>query len=132
MTGAAISARAANGPLLIVGIHASAEADADRICRDLVAFHYDANGNDLGYSAVTVVSGGSQVASNSGAGQFSATAGELHFFELFMTKRACDGPAGQMEAAVLRVLQAESVSYRIEAGTLELDAGCFGLQLAGR
>jgi hypothetical protein len=54
---------AVSGPLLIVGIHASAEADADTICHDLAAFHFDADAKDLGYTHVTVISGGSSVAS---------------------------------------------------------------------
>lgn len=48
--------------LLIVGIHASAEADADKICHDLAAFHYNGDGTDLGYTHVWVISGGNKVA----------------------------------------------------------------------
>jgi len=68
---------------------------------------------------------------NGGGGRYSATADALRFSELVMTEMACDGPAGAMEAAVLRVLQAETVSYRIEAGRLELMAGASGLELSG-
>jgi heat shock protein HslJ len=69
---------------------------------------------------------------NAGGGRFSATADALRFSDTVMTLRACESPAGEMEAAVLRVLQTETVSYRIEAGTLELMAGASGLQLSGR
>lgn len=69
---------------------------------------------------------------NSGGGRFSSTADELRFSNLMMTLMGCDGPRGEMEGAVLRVLQAETVSYRIEAGTLELSADGFGLQLTGK
>ena len=69
---------------------------------------------------------------NSGGGQFSATAETLRIVELSMTKRACDRGEAQMEAAVLAVLRAESIDYRIEAGTLSLNAGNRGLALSGR
>ena len=69
---------------------------------------------------------------NAGGGRFSATADALRFSELVMTEMACPGPAGEMEAAFLRVLSAETVSYRIEAASLELMVGASGLQLVGR
>jgi len=68
---------------------------------------------------------------NTGGGRYSATAGALRFSELVMTEMSCESPAGEMEAAVLRVLQAETVSYRIEAGSLVLMANGRGLQLSG-
>jgi len=75
---------------------------------------------------------GFNTACNAGGGRFSATADALRFSDLVMTEMACDGPAGELEAAVLRVLQAETVGYRIDAGSLELMAGASGLQLTGR
>ncbi len=69
---------------------------------------------------------------NSGGGRFAATADALGFSELALTKRACEGAAAEMEAAVLRVLRAETVGYRIEAGSLTLSAGGFGLGLTAR
>jgi len=73
-----------------------------------------------------------QTGCNSGGGRFSGTADELRLSELVMTKRACDGAEAEMEAVVIRVLQAEAIAYRIEAGGLTLSAGGFGLQLTGR
>lgn len=69
---------------------------------------------------------------NSGGARFSATADALHFSEVVMTGSACPGPFDPIEAAFVAVLQAETVSYRIEAGTLTLSAGEFGLELAGK
>ncbi|MDP9467893.1 MAG: META domain-containing protein [Chloroflexota bacterium] len=69
---------------------------------------------------------------NSGGGQYVATGDTLRFSDLVTTKRDCEAPAGDVETAILRVLQAETVSYRIEAGSLTLNAGGFGLQLTGR
>jgi heat shock protein HslJ len=68
---------------------------------------------------------------NSGGGKFEATADTLRFRDLVTTEMACGGAAGQMETAVLRVLTAEVVGYRIEASSLELMAGQFGLGLQG-
>lgn len=51
------------GPLLIVGIREGGEADADRVCHDFAALHYDAGGKDVGYTHVTVMSAGINVAS---------------------------------------------------------------------
>ncbi|HLE89457.1 MAG TPA: META domain-containing protein [Candidatus Limnocylindria bacterium] len=68
---------------------------------------------------------------NSGGGRYSATAGALKFSELVTTLRACEAAAGAMEAAVMQVLGAETVAYRIEAGTMDLSIGTQGLQLAG-
>jgi len=74
---------------------------------------------------------GFDTACNSGGGRFSATADALQFSDMVMTERACDGPLGEMEAAVLQVLGAQTVGYRIEAGTLDLSARGWGLQLTG-
>jgi hypothetical protein len=43
---------------------------------------------------------------------------------------ACDGAAGQMEAAVLAVIGADAVTASIDASTLTLSAGPNGLQLS--
>jgi len=68
---------------------------------------------------------------NIGGGRYTATAEALRFTDLLMTEMSCESPAGEMEAAVLRVLQAETASYRIEAGSLVLMAAGHGLQLTG-
>jgi heat shock protein HslJ len=46
-----------------------------------------------------------------------------------MTKMACAGAAGQLEQAVMAVLNARTVDYSIDAQTLTLEAGAAGLQL---
>lgn len=69
---------------------------------------------------------------NSGGGRYSATGDALRFSDLVTTDMACDGPAGEMEGHILQVLGAETVSYRIDAGSLELLAGDVGLGLTGR
>jgi heat shock protein HslJ len=69
---------------------------------------------------------------NTGGGRYSATADKLRFSDLVTTDMACDGPAGEMEGQMLQVLGAESVTYHIEAGNLELLAGDVGLGLTGR
>lgn len=67
---------------------------------------------------------------NSGGGRYAATAEALRFSEVVTTKRACPGAGSELEAAVLRVLRAETVGYRIDAGSLELRAGDAGLGLS--
>lgn len=69
---------------------------------------------------------------NSGTGQFHTIVDELRFSEVVLTKRACPAPRGEMEVAMLQVLRAETVSYRIAADSLTLDASDLGLQLSGR
>lgn len=68
---------------------------------------------------------------NQGGGRVTVTQQTLHFTDIATTLRACDGPGGQLESAVLAVLGAEVVTYRIDAGTLTLTAGQRGLQLQG-
>ncbi|MEX1072912.1 MAG: META domain-containing protein [Chloroflexota bacterium] len=68
---------------------------------------------------------------NSGGGRYTATSDSLKFTEMVTTLRLCEGPAGAMETSVMRVLGAETVGYRIEAGSLELGVAGFGLQLSG-
>jgi len=48
-----------------------------------------------------------------------------------MTLMLCDGPAGEMEAAVLAVVIAGAVKATIEANQLTLTAGANGLILSG-
>lgn len=72
-----------------------------------------------------------QTGCNSGGGRVTITADTLTFSDLVTTEMACGGAAGEMETAMLRVLTAEVVGYRIEASSLELMAGQFGLGLQG-
>ena len=69
---------------------------------------------------------------NQGGGSYAVEGNRIRFAEIVMTKMGCDGARAQMEAAVLGVLQAEALTYAIEAGSLTLQAGAQGLVLAGR
>jgi heat shock protein HslJ len=69
---------------------------------------------------------------NQGGGSYAVEGGRIRFAEIVLTKMACDGARGQMEAAVLAVLQADNLTYAIDAGSLTLQAGAQGLVLAGR
>jgi heat shock protein HslJ len=68
---------------------------------------------------------------NQGAGRFEVTNGTLRFIDVAVTEMACDGPGGQLEAAVLPVLGADGLTWAIDAGTLTLMAGNIGLGLRG-
>jgi heat shock protein HslJ len=73
-----------------------------------------------------------QTGCNSGGGHVAASGSQLQFGPLALTKRACLDPAATaMEEAMVAVVGAGSVDYRIEAGTLTLEAGGRGLQLRG-
>jgi heat shock protein HslJ len=69
---------------------------------------------------------------NQGGGSYAVDGNRIRFVEIVLTKMACDGARGTMEAAVLAVLGAEALTYGIEAGSLSLQAGPQGLVLAGR
>jgi heat shock protein HslJ len=68
---------------------------------------------------------------NTGTSQVEVAGGTIRFGPIALTKKACPGAAGEMEAAVLAVLRSEQVGYKIEARTLTLTAGDRGLQLRG-
>ena len=68
---------------------------------------------------------------NTGSGTYEVTDGTLRIGELMRTLAGCDGPTGQLEAAVLAVLNAGDVRYEIDAGSLTLMAGDQGLGLRG-
>ena len=51
--------------------------------------------------------------------------------DVFLTKMACEDPAGSLETAVLDVINAGSVRASIRANVLTLQAGGRGLQLTG-
>jgi heat shock protein HslJ len=68
---------------------------------------------------------------NSFGGTAKVDAKTIDFGELIMTKMACDGAAGNLEATVLNVLD-QPLTYRIEGGRLFLEApDGSGLQLVG-
>ncbi len=69
---------------------------------------------------------------NQGSGRFEVTNGSLRFVDVAVTEMACEGPGGQLEAAVLPLLGADEVSWAIDAGTLTLMAGNRGLALRGQ
>jgi heat shock protein HslJ len=68
---------------------------------------------------------------NTGSGRYEASETELRFVDVAITRIACEGPAAELEAAVLPMLAAESVAYRIDASSLMLSAGDAGLGLQG-
>jgi len=68
---------------------------------------------------------------NQGVGRFEASDGTLRFVDLAVTEMACDGPGGQLEAAVLPVLGADGLTWAIDSGTLTIMAGNNGLGLRG-
>jgi heat shock protein HslJ len=68
---------------------------------------------------------------NQGGGSYAVEGARIRFAEIALTKMACDGARGEMEAAVLAVLHAEELTYAIEAGSLTLQAGAQGLVLGG-
>ncbi|HEU0235637.1 MAG TPA: META domain-containing protein [Candidatus Limnocylindrales bacterium] len=68
---------------------------------------------------------------NTGSGHFVIDGATIRFSDIGLTKRACDGPAGAMEGAVLAVVAADAVSWSIDANSLTLGAGSAGLILRG-
>lgn len=66
---------------------------------------------------------------NDGGAQVTVESGTLRFAEIVLTKRACPGAEGQLEAAVLAVLRADAIDFRIDGQVLDLCAEERGLQL---
>lgn len=67
---------------------------------------------------------------NTGGGRYDATAdGQLRFIDVVVTERACAGAAAQLEAAILPLLGAESLTYAIDAGRLDIMGGDQGISL---
>lgn len=66
-----------------------------------------------------------KVTGSTGCNSFGGTAkvdgAKITFGELIMTKMACDGAAGDLEASVLRVLD-QALTYRIDGNRLVLEA----------
>lgn len=65
---------------------------------------------------------------NTGGGSVQITDTTIAFGPIGMTKKACPPPASVVELAVTQVASG-TISYRIQAGTLTLDAGGVGLTL---
>jgi heat shock protein HslJ len=69
---------------------------------------------------------------NSGSGRFEATDdGQLRFIDVAVTEMACDGPGGALEAAILPILGADSLTYAIDSGRMTIMAGDAGIDLRG-
>jgi heat shock protein HslJ len=68
---------------------------------------------------------------NQGGGRYVVDGHTIRFTELVQTDMACDGAAGEMEAAVMAVLEADAVTFAIDAAGLTLQAGARGLGLQG-
>ena len=66
---------------------------------------------------------------NRGGGTWTAVGGGLKIENIGLTKMACEGPGGQLEAAVLAVIGTGTVGASIDANVLTLRAGANGLQL---
>ena len=66
---------------------------------------------------------------NQGGGKWAAVGGGLEISDLILTKKACQGPGAQLEAAVMSVLDAGTITADIQASSLRLQAGPNGLGL---
>jgi heat shock protein HslJ len=68
---------------------------------------------------------------NRGSGHWVAEGTGVRVSDVILTKMACDGAGGALEAAVLAVLNQGTIAIEIKASTLTLQAGGRGLQLQG-
>ena len=68
---------------------------------------------------------------NMGSGSVEVVGDTLRFAAIALTERACEGPAADMERAVLMVLRSDVVRYEIDARSMVLSIGDRGLQLDG-
>lgn len=68
---------------------------------------------------------------NQGGGSYAVEGNRIRFAEIALTKMACDGARGQMEAAVLGVLQAADLNFSIDAGSLTIQTAGQALMLTG-
>lgn len=68
---------------------------------------------------------------NTGGGSYRVEGDRLIFGDLLLTERACIGPEGEVEAAMLAVLGAKEVVFGIDGATLRLVAGSRGLDFQG-
>ncbi len=65
---------------------------------------------------------------NSGGGMYTVDTDTVDFNDLVLTRMACMGGGSQVEAAVMSVLEADGITFAIDAGSLTLTAGELGLQ----
>jgi len=72
-----------------------------------------------------------QTGCNRGGGPVSIEGDTLRFGDIGTTLIGCGGAQAQMEAAMLALLNADAIGFRIDASTLELLAGGTGFQLQG-
>jgi heat shock protein HslJ len=68
---------------------------------------------------------------NQGGGSYAVDGNQIRFAEIVLTKMACDGARGTMEAAVLAVLRTNGLNYSIDAGSLTIQTAGQGLMLVG-
>lgn len=66
---------------------------------------------------------------NQGGASWKAVGAGIEVSNLVLTKKACDGPGGQLESAVVGVLRAGSIVASIDSNQLTLQAGAQGMQL---
>lgn len=68
---------------------------------------------------------------NSGGGEYVVDGDQMSFGEVITTKMACAGAAGQVEQAVLAVINFNgTVAFAIDAGSLSFTSGMAGLQFS--
>lgn len=68
---------------------------------------------------------------NSGGGTYAINGDTITFSDVVMTKMACGGAGGQVESAVLSVIDAQGpIQFAIDAGSLTFMAGDLGLQFS--
>lgn len=68
---------------------------------------------------------------NGGGGPYTVEGNAIRFGEIQTTLIGCDGAAAQMEAAVMQLLNADAVTFQIDASTLSLRIPGGGLDLQG-
>jgi heat shock protein HslJ len=68
---------------------------------------------------------------NRGSGTWTLQGGGIEITGIGLTKMACEGPQGQLEAFVLQVLESGGLQSTIDASVLTLQGAGTGLQLRG-
>ncbi len=69
---------------------------------------------------------------NTGQAQVTTDGTRVSFGEIGLTRRACAGPEGQLEAGVLSVLGAPQAELSVENGVMTIDTGQEALVLVAR
>lgn len=67
---------------------------------------------------------------NQATGEYRVEGDTVHLARLATTRMACPGPVGDLERELWDVLDAETFTWRVHAGNLELDAGNRGLSFS--